>query len=272
VWIVAPVINQSGSGGPDDFTTYPNLTAPSRYNTIPKGAPSVGPDPSDSQIWYYNGTPAACILVALDYVLPSFANFSVPDLVVAGPNYGTNLGPYVWTLAGTAGAAYTATARSIPAIAISASNGAASYSTVTNTTNEYTWVAELSAQIVEGFITTAPEEGPILPLAYGANVNIPKIGAKWTAVPIAQSRFTGSAEVDAAVAGDVAGTFTWGSVVPVSAGANTCVNGNCSLPAETDVVASGEVSISLYTIDYTAPTNCKTISVMGRLTESLGAK
>jgi hypothetical protein len=66
----------------------------------------VGSDPIDSHIWYYNGTPAACTFVALDYVLPRYANFSVPDLVVTGPNYGTNLGPFVWTLSGTAGAAY----------------------------------------------------------------------------------------------------------------------------------------------------------------------
>lgn len=75
------------------------------YSLIPAGAPSIGTDPHDSHIWYYNGTPAACTFMALDYVLPNFAEFKVPDLVVTGPNYGTNLGPFVWTLSGTAGAA-----------------------------------------------------------------------------------------------------------------------------------------------------------------------
>jgi 5'-nucleotidase len=143
VWIVASATGQSGQGGRSDFTTYPNLTTNSQYDLIPAGAPSVGSDPNDSQIWYYNGTPAACTFVALDYVLPNFANFSVPDLVITGPNYGTNLGAFVWTLSGTASAAYAATSRSIPAIAFSASNSAASYTTITNTINEYTWVAEL---------------------------------------------------------------------------------------------------------------------------------
>jgi 5'-nucleotidase len=106
VWIVAPATQQSGSGGSSVFTDQANLTAPSIYDLIPAGAPSVGPDPSDSHIWYYNGTPAACTFVGLDYVLPNFANFSTPDLVVTGPNYGTNLGNFVWTLSGTAGAAY----------------------------------------------------------------------------------------------------------------------------------------------------------------------
>jgi 5'-nucleotidase len=89
------------------FTSEANLTAPAQFGLIPTGAPSVGPDPpgESGRIWYYNGTPAACVFVGLDYVLPNFANFSVPDLVVTGPNFGTNLGPFVWTLSGTAGAA-----------------------------------------------------------------------------------------------------------------------------------------------------------------------
>lgn len=73
---------------------------------MPANVAQVGSDPHDSHIWYYNGTPAACVFVALDYVLPRYGDFKVPDLVVTGPNYGTNLGPFVWTLSGTAGAAY----------------------------------------------------------------------------------------------------------------------------------------------------------------------
>lgn len=41
VWIVAPATKQSGQGGRSDFTTEANLTAPSIYNLIPAGAPSV---------------------------------------------------------------------------------------------------------------------------------------------------------------------------------------------------------------------------------------
>ena len=103
---MAPATQQSGKGGSSEFTDQANLTANTQYDLVRAGAPSVGPDPTDGQIWYYNGTPAACTFVALDYVLPKFANFSTPDLVVTGPNYGTNLGNFVWTLSGTAGAAY----------------------------------------------------------------------------------------------------------------------------------------------------------------------
>lgn len=41
VWVVAPATKQSGKGGTSDFTTEGNLTAPSQYDLIPKGAPSV---------------------------------------------------------------------------------------------------------------------------------------------------------------------------------------------------------------------------------------
>ena len=98
-------MQQSGQGGRVVFTTEANLTGPAQYGLIPAGAPSIGPDPLDDHIFYYNGTPAACVFVALDYVLPNFADFKVPDLVLSGPNYGTNLGPSVWSLSGTAGVA-----------------------------------------------------------------------------------------------------------------------------------------------------------------------
>jgi 5'-nucleotidase len=42
VWLVAPATKQSGKGGTSDFTAEGNLTGPSQYDLIPKGAPSVG--------------------------------------------------------------------------------------------------------------------------------------------------------------------------------------------------------------------------------------
>ncbi|KPM43990.1 hypothetical protein AK830_g2503 [Neonectria ditissima] len=266
VWIVAPATKQSGQGGRSEFTTEGNLTAPSQYDLIPAGEPSVGSDPNDSHIWYYNGTPAACTFVALDYVLPKFADFKVPDLVVTGPNYGTNLGPFVWTLSGTAGAAYAATARSIPAIALSASNAEIPYFDVKNKTNPATWAAEVSVKVVNTFIKSSPAKGPILPLGYGATVNIPPLTTgKTKGLKFVQTRMTGNAHVNEAVLNATQGTFTWANIKPYAAGVNTCVNGDCSLPGETYVVENGGVSISIYTIDYTAPSSASTKSIMKRL-------
>ena len=102
--IVAPVDNESGQGGRSVFTTSPTLTKPSEFNLIPAGAPSFGTDPHDSHIWYYNGTPAACTFFALDYVVPKVWPGRKVDLLVSGPNFGTNLGPFLYTLSGTIGA------------------------------------------------------------------------------------------------------------------------------------------------------------------------
>ena len=82
--------------------------------------------------------------VGLDYVLPTFANFSEPDLFVSGPNFGDNLGTWTFTGSGTMGATYYAIERNIPGIAYSASNPTQSYTTLTNTSNPATWAAELS--------------------------------------------------------------------------------------------------------------------------------
>jgi hypothetical protein len=58
---------------------------------VKAGAPSIGTDPNDSHIWYYNGTPSACVQIALDYIFPTFTNITsgTPDLVLSGPNYAT---------------------------------------------------------------------------------------------------------------------------------------------------------------------------------------
>ena len=103
-WIVAPVDNESGQGGRSVFTTSSTLTKPSEYNLVPAGAPSFGTDPMDSHIWYYNGTPAACTFFALDYVVPKYTGWTKVDLLVSGPNFGNNLGPFLYTLSGTIGA------------------------------------------------------------------------------------------------------------------------------------------------------------------------
>ena len=113
-WIVAPVSNQSGKGGTEVFTTEANLTAPSEYDIVPAGAPSFGTDPNDSHIWYYNGTPATCTFFALDYVVPNYWNGTKVDLLVSGPNFGDNLGPFLYTLSGTIGATYVLCSNSSP--------------------------------------------------------------------------------------------------------------------------------------------------------------
>ena len=260
-WIVAPVDNQSGKGGTSVYTTEANLTAPSEYNLVPKGAPSFGTDPNDSHIWYYNGTPASVTFFALDYVVPRYWNGTKPDLLVSGPNFGNNLGPFLYTLSGTIGATYAAVERSLPAIAFSAGNGAQrSYKEINKTTpsgspDPATIDAQLSVNLVNQLAKNG-NKSQLLPLGYGLSVNYPEITSlKDTSCvnpPFIQTRLTGGAEVDTAVFNPKTGLFTFGSVV--AAGVNACINGDCALPGETTVVDGGCFSsVSVFTVDYDAP-------------------
>ena len=126
---------------------------------------------------------------------------------------------------------------------------------------------------MQGVIDASPGgANPLLPLGYGLNVNFPPLTANWSALPVVQTRMTGNSEVDVAVPNPAApGTFTWGNIRPLSAGANVCLSGDCALPDETFVVGAGKVSVSLYVTDYTAPTNGWTKELMGRFEKLTGS-
>ena len=266
VWMVAPVTNNSGQGGRAVFTTERYLTANSQYDLIPKGAPSFGTDPNDSHIWYYNGTPAACTFFALDYVVPQFWNGTKPDLLVAGPNFGNNAGPFLFTLSGTMGATYAAVGRGLPAIAFSAANDTQrSYKTIDrNTTSEgypvdiATINAELSVKLVNELAKSARPGEPLLPHGYGINVNYPDVSSapdsKCVYPPFHRARLTGEADTDKAVYNETSGLFTYADYVPPKGtGVNACINGDCSLPGETGLLSSCAAPVSLFTVDYDAP-------------------
>lgn len=160
---------------------------------------------------------------------------------------------------------YAATHRSIPAISLSASNAETAYFDIKNSTNPATWAAELSVKIVSHIIGSSPKGGPILPLGYGISVNIPPLTAKAKTPKIYQTRMTGNAHVNEAVWDAKKGTFTWANIKPYAAGVNACINGDCSLPGETYVVENGGVSVSVYTVDYTAPQTPHTERIMERI-------
>lgn len=236
---------------------------------MPAGSPAVGRDPSDEDIWYYDGTPAACTFVALDYVLPRYYPewHQTADLFVAGPNYGTNLGAFVMGLSGTVGATFAAVSRSIPGIAVSASNRAVPYFNVTGPAHPAVLAAKVSFEVVNEFIENTAAGQTVLPLGYGVNVNIPEL-ANGTTPPIVKTRVTGNANTDVAVFDETTGLFDWDNIDPIAAGVNAAYNGDTSLPGETWVVAGGGVSVSVFTMDYSAPENKYTELVFGKV-ESL---
>ena len=260
--VIGPVDNESGQGGRAVYTSSRNLTTASEFDLIPAGAPSLGRDPNDPDIWYYNGTPAACTFVALDFILPRYYDNMTIDLYTGGPNFGGNLGPFLYTLSGTMGGTYAAIGRNLPGIAFSGANSEQrSYTWINSTTKSSypdpaTIQGQLAATLVSQIINSTKPGHPILPPGYGINVNTPYITSltndSCVDPPFIQTRFTGGAFTDSAVYNETTGLFKYGNLLTSSL--NRCINGNCALPGETDVVDSGCASaVSMFTIDYDAP-------------------
>ena len=272
--VVAPVDNESGQGGRAVYSTSRNLTTASEFGLIPAGAPSLGRDPNDPDVWYYNGTPAACTFVALDFVLPRYYDNITIDLYSGGPNFGGNLGPFLYTLSGTMGGTYAAIGRGLPGIAFSGGNGdQRSYTWINQTTKSgaadpAVIQAQLAQQIISKVINASKPGQPILPAGYGISVNTPYItsltNTSCISPPFIQSRLTGGAFTDTAVYNETRGTFTYGNLDTPAL--NRCINGDCSLPGETDVVDSGcYSSVSVFTIDYDAPLGADQANIRGEL-------
>jgi len=99
VTVVAPLINQSGTGAK---VTAGTLTVTSATTAGGYPAKAVAGYPADTIIWAID-----------DHGIPQR-----PNLVVSGINFGENIGPLA-SVSGTVGAAQTALARGIPALAVS---------------------------------------------------------------------------------------------------------------------------------------------------------
>lgn len=97
-----------------------------------------------------------------------------------------------------------------------------------------------------------------LPLGYGLNVNYPYFtnGCKKFSICEEPHRWRRRMPT-------VAYNVTSGLIIipgnnyygTVSAGLNTCYNGNCSLPGESVVVTTCQSAVSIFTIDYDAPSS-----------------
>ena len=118
--------------------------------------------------------------MALDYILPTFATFQIPDLVISGPNIGWTMRPFVYTVSGTLGAIIAAIERGVPAIAFSSANiDSTPYDWVNASTkiglqDPATINARLASTLIHSLIDKAAGS-PILPKGYGIVVNMPYI-------------------------------------------------------------------------------------------------
>ncbi|KAL5514052.1 hypothetical protein ACEPAG_2813 [Sanghuangporus baumii] len=177
VVLSAPAENNSGTGSLDVPPLLPVILG-CEFDSCPAGSPPTGHNESDPRLNYVNSFPATSTRLGITDFGPRFFDGGKPDIVVTGPNAGTNLG-IVNELSGTVGAAAIAALNfCIPAIAISGVYGTqASYTTLSepsDSTTAATVYATLSADLLAALLAPGfSESNPILPQRTILNVNYP---------------------------------------------------------------------------------------------------
>ncbi|KAF3483570.1 acid phosphatase [Arthroderma uncinatum] len=221
VVVSAPAQDKSGTGSSDEAPT--KLTRPCEFNSCPAGSPPTGYDANNPRFFYVNSFPVTSMRYGIQTVAPKFFS-SPPELAVAGPNVGANLGRTV-QISGTVGAATEAALEGIPAIAFSGSVGRAT--PFWDATPTYSQVyAQLSAQIVDTLLQGGK---PVLPNGIFLNVNFGAVsGSECTRA--SDFSFVLTRILDA----------SWNAPADVE----ICDNGG-RLPTETDVVRSDGCYVSI---------------------------
>lgn len=148
VSVVAPSVNQSAVGA--GFTLRREL----------HWEPITAPPVPGIEAWHVDGTPADCVMVALDKIIGAEVH-----MVVSGVNFGANVGQDVLA-SGTVGGALQGHLRGKAAAAFSQVVG-----DISANTHEFDWSV---AERVAGMICRAEADG-LLPESLFLNVNIPRV-------------------------------------------------------------------------------------------------
>ncbi|TKX24131.1 acid phosphatase-like protein 1 [Elsinoe australis] len=168
VVLSAPAENQSGSGS-SSATPKPR-TEPCQFNSCPANSPAIGSDPRNPRFNYVNSFPVDAVRNGIN-IAPRILGARA-DLVVAGPNVGSNLG-LVTRFSGTVGAATEAATQGFPAIAFSGTSG--DPISFTAATPVYASVyADLATNLTQTLLRSG---APLLPAKTYLNVNFPASSA-----------------------------------------------------------------------------------------------
>ncbi|CAF9912606.1 MAG: hypothetical protein HETSPECPRED_000985 [Heterodermia speciosa] len=211
VVLSAPADNESGTGSSDAPAT--TLDQPCEFNSCPAGSPPEGHDASNPRLNYVNSYPVTSMRYGIQTLSPTFFG-GPPDIAVAGPNVGANLGSTV-KISGTVGAATEAAKEGIPAIAFSGTTG----SQISYTAAQQPYITvygDLSTNVTQTLAATAK---PYLPSNIWLNVNYPSVSSSTCSSPT-KFKFVLS-RINSAGSG-------------TAADVNTC--GSTRLPTETTVV------------------------------------
>ncbi|KAL5514053.1 hypothetical protein ACEPAG_2814 [Sanghuangporus baumii] len=183
VVLSAPADNRSGTGS-SDVEPEPLGVDGCQFESCPPFSPATGSDPNNPRLNYVNSFPVTSIRFGIQTAVPPFFGGTGPDLVVAGPNVGNNLGSVV-LISGTVGAAAEAAKEGFPSIAFSGAGGAiVSYTTLSESSNSTTTAlvfTDLGRKFVQALLTKLFNvESPILPSNITLNVNYPEATGECT--------------------------------------------------------------------------------------------
>ncbi|KXG48511.1 Survival protein SurE-like phosphatase/nucleotidase [Penicillium griseofulvum] len=168
VVVSAPAENQSGKGSKQSPPTV--LTEPCQFNSCPSGSPAVGFNSSEPRLGYVNSYPVTSMQYGIDSRAPQFFN-GPPDLAVAGPNVGSNIGLTAY-ISGTVGAATYAAHAGIPAIAFSGATGSETSWDTTPRPHYSDVYADLATNLTNQVVAAGK---PYLPNDVWLNVNFGKV-------------------------------------------------------------------------------------------------
>ncbi|CAK4034748.1 Acid phosphatase [Lecanosticta acicola] len=166
--ISAPADNESGTGSRDKEPT-PVADDGCEFGSCPAGSPPFGNNASMPRFNYVNSYPVTSMRYGLQNLSQIYFG-GPPDIAVAGPNVGTNLG-LVTTISGTVGAATEAAKEGFPALAFSGSSG--SQTAWTAPVESYMRIyADLSTNVTQTIVDAGK---PYLPQGIWLNVNYPAV-------------------------------------------------------------------------------------------------
>lgn len=188
------------------------------FSSCPSGSPAYGSNSSQPRLNYVNSYPVTAMKYGVQTISQTYFG-KTPDLVVSGPNVGTNLG-VVTLLSGTVGAASAAADQlDVPGLAFSGSTGTQTAWNVA--TPDYALLyADLAANVTAAVVKAG---APYLPSNTFLNVNFPAAGAGTSCTKTADFKFVLSRIYTASI-------ISGKDVV-------TCGNGG-RLPTETVVVGT----------------------------------
>lgn len=148
-----------------------------QYDSCPKDAGPVGSNSTNPRLNWVNAYPVTSVRYGIDTFGPQFWNDQGPELVVTGPNVGSNLWLAVHFSGTVGGAVYAAHDAGIPSIAFSgASDGTLAWNTSPPPARSLIY-AELATQLTNAVLESG---APYLPSEVFLNVNFPEVQGSCT--------------------------------------------------------------------------------------------